>query len=547
MNTKVNNVSSVMEAGDHLKKRGVSENPKSRVNLLIILAIAFGFAFGACSKTDTEPMMAEDLIETSGSVPCVNEGFDPTDSYTTRGNGTDGWNQVQDFIPGGHHTTYNFWLENEEGETFVSFCGGFSSSGLGTVEQNLTLEFEQYADIVGVLNYINNEYGSIDAWSGNQGTITNSDAAANTKLIVQYAIWSILGQTVTSGVPAIDDAVLNALANGKTATGKINIYFMVGVNFPNDIGGVQPQIVPVLNCCPEDYSNIYDGFDQDIIDCVKSSDTFWEVEEAMANCEPFEDVLGLISELAEKCDPGCTQEDIDAAQAKIDAAYAEYEKLVPNKTKYTFASWDTYEKKILALKDLEDLCDFDGILPVKPTPRPVGASYSTITATNAGNVPAILAGLNQKNGNPIWNGIDNKTGLPKDGSTPFVVPNSNHFVFAKMTRAELEEGVKLQFLNGNKYDIVGTGFVQLVGNNIELTINDFVSGSFGLIAFDQLPVTNNGNIHSQKEADLKKLGAVTGFNHDNKKVVPCPVVEDDEDIYLFFHAGSLQFYTDKRE
>lgn len=162
--------------------------------------------------------------------------------------------------------------------------------------------------------------------------------------------------------------------------------------------------------------------------------------------------------------------------------------------------------------------------------RELGPAYGTVTATNAGNRPAIIAGLNPQNGNACYND-------KKCADTPFVVPNSNHFVFAQMTRAELEAGVDLDFMVGNKYDIVGHGHVQLVDGNIVLTID--AVGDWGLIAFNQLPVFNNGNIHSQKIADLQKFGATTGFNHNGAVSVPCPT---GDTIYLYFHAGSMQFY-----
>jgi len=169
-----------------------------------------------------------------------------------------------------------------------------------------------------------------------------------------------------------------------------------------------------------------------------------------------------------------------------------------------------------------------------PPPRSIGPSYGSVTATNAGNVPAILAGLNPKNGNPFF-------GDKKEPNTPFVVPNSNHFVFAALDRAALAAGVALDFVVGNKYDIVGAGLVKLEGNNLVVTIDDFAEGSFGVIAFNQLPVFNNGNIHSQKEADLKKLGATTGFNHNNVLTIPCPA---GDTIYLYIHCGTIQFYLD---
>ncbi|MCL2127855.1 MAG: prealbumin-like fold domain-containing protein [Treponema sp.] len=167
---------------------------------------------------------------------------------------------------------------------------------------------------------------------------------------------------------------------------------------------------------------------------------------------------------------------------------------------------------------------------------PVTGSYGSVTATNAGNVPAILAGLNPKNGNALF---DKKNPEDPAKSTPFVVPNANHFTFAKFARAELEAGVALDLVVGNKFDIVGKAFVVLVDGNIVITIDDFANGAFGAIAFNQLPVTNNGNIHSQKEKDLAAFGAKTGFNHDNKVVVPCP---SGNSIYLYIHFDNVQFY-----
>ncbi|MCL2833846.1 MAG: hypothetical protein FWD78_11805 [Treponema sp.] len=169
--------------------------------------------------------------------------------------------------------------------------------------------------------------------------------------------------------------------------------------------------------------------------------------------------------------------------------------------------------------------------------RPVSPAYSSVTATNKGNVPTILAGLNAKNGNPLF---DSKKPEDPKASTPFVVPNSNHFVFVKATQAELEAGVPLDFVVGNNYQIVGHGMLQLVNGSIQLTFDKFASGSFGMTAFNQLPVTNNGNIHSQKEADLKKLGATTGFNHDNKASVPCPT--GNGPYYIYIHCDPISFF-----
>ena len=185
--------------------------------------------------------------------------------------------------------------------------------------------------------------------------------------------------------------------------------------------------------------------------------------------------------------------------------------------------------------------DIDGVAnlyfknePDTPEPPPLvlGPSYGTVTATNADNREAIMAGLNPKNGNPYY-------GDKKEPDTPYVVPNSNHFVFAQINRDSLVDGIDLEFMVGNKYEIVGTGSAQLVDDNIVITIDNLAGGEFGAIAFDKLPVFNNGNIHSQKVADLAKFGAVTGFNHDNVLTIPCP---EGNTIYLYIHCGTLQFY-----
>ena len=161
----------------------------------------------------------------------------------------------------------------------------------------------------------------------------------------------------------------------------------------------------------------------------------------------------------------------------------------------------------------------------------LGPSYGSVTATVAGNRDAILAGLNPKNGNPFYNDKNNP-------NTPFVVPNSNHFVYAELDRAALAEGIALDMLVGNKFDVVGSAFVKLEGDNLVITING--EGTFGATAFSKIPAPKNGNIHSQKEADLKKdFGATTGFAHNNVTVLPCPA---GDTIYLYIHCDSIRFY-----
>ena len=709
----------------------------------VILAMAV--IFNACKKDEDKAPAAKKNIE----LTCINEGFDPNGTYTTRGNGEDGWNQVQDFIPGANHTTYNFWLENAAGETFVSFCGNYGSSGIGEVAGVSHLETAQHDDIVGILNYINNEYGSLDAWSGYYGTVSNTDPAANTKLIAQYSIWNILGQVVTCGVPAIDDAVEEVLANGKTATGNINIYFMVGAEYPYDIDGIQPQIVPfcepeiTLFCVDEgfDWNAQYIhglwykpygnteilnlGLNSDILNsggqimhlyvtkqgstpvtpgdytipagsfasyCAHAGSRNFSQNHYVANSYENDELLAAFNYIYKK--HGGTAKmagemtrvlsqivvwnmycgvDINVMKANlpqlyltaINDVYANYKgatgditsfalltdptchdpnfiecqpQLVPlcegddctlwlNRHvlfSYYYAeedgdetTWDDFDGEFMNLfgadghfnggfQDIEDFfhsgdagnphfgrnhfgtlttaernaieyefvkffcnehlycvkaisnCNaksnayiyivehkdelvgffgqaiYDSIKNGLYYDRCLGESYGSVTATQKGNVPNIIASLNPKNGNP----------QDPQSFNAGVVYGSNHFCYATFTKAELEAGVKLDFVVGNKFQIVGTGSAKIVGGNIEVTIDNFGKGSFGVMAFNQNMVTKkfpkNGNIHSQKEADLKKeLGATTGFNHDNKLVVPCPA---GNTIYLYIHCGSVQFF-----
>ena len=166
-----------------------------------------------------------------------------------------------------------------------------------------------------------------------------------------------------------------------------------------------------------------------------------------------------------------------------------------------------------------------------------GNAYSSVTATNTlGN---IFPTLNPKNGSATTATYAAGIG---------VVPNSNHFTYATLDRAALAAGVDLNLVVGNNFDIVGKMNVKLVGGNLELTFikSSLDKFSFGAVAFNNYNANfpKNGNIHSQKEADLKsQLGATTGFNHNNVSVIPCPA---GNTIYLYVHFANLQYF-DKYE
>jgi len=705
---------------------------RAAIGCLVLAIFGMAVTFTACKKD-------ADLLK-KGSVKnateCgINDGFDPKGTYTTRGNENDGWNAINDFVGIYGHTTYNFWLTTDGNDHFLSFCGNYGSSGIGEVAGVDYLEPAQHAAIVGVLNYINDIYGSIDQWtfeSYNYQNTPTANPSENTKLIAQYAIWRILNDenVVISKVPAIDDAVEEVLANGKTATGNINIYFMVGANFPNDIGGIQPQIVPfcepeiTFSSCPTEGFNwfgnftIYNGYNEgayvlgcnvlngnghvfpirvsyngnaypsfcanagstnfdetpgaygvnEVVDMPSLLNTFnyikatygsidswsgninsgvttntrvlsqimtWHlyngvdfacmtdklpadlkaaVQNVLANGPTFtgnvpngeyEYLVYLVSNLQENITlaqpqivPVCENCEVsfhslnfwdaehglvdffghlledgqghnlhkldltagfyrllenmyvadlgytDGANHFVDSTCCELPEMscelwseladviasVENENQgHTNWEYHTVYYKWLKKKvqDALEICN----------PHILGPEYGSVTATQKGNVPNIIASLNPKNGNP----------QDPQSFNAGVVYGSNHFCYATFTRAQLEAGAELDFVVGNKFQIVGKGTAKIEGGNIVVTIDKFGKGSFGVMAFNKNMVTQkfpkNGNIHSQKAADLmdpnKGLGATTGFDHNNKLVVPCPT---GNTIYLYIHCGSINFF-----
>ena len=133
---------------------------------------------------------------------------------------------------------------------------------------------------------------------------------------------------------------------------------------------------------------------------------------------------------------------------------------------------------------------------------------------------------------------------------------ANHFTFATLTMAGLQNGLELDLVVGNKVDVVGKATVKYVDGNLVLEffpldkqlgerdfVKDFMKFNFGAVAFTIMDAPNNGNIHSMKEADLiKKLGAQTGFAHDNKYTIPCPSVTcETTPIYLYIHFDNVTF------
>ena len=156
----------------------------------------------------------------------------------------------------------------------------------------------------------------------------------------------------------------------------------------------------------------------------------------------------------------------------------------------------------------------------------VSQSYSSVTATNADYIDNLS--FDKKN---------NAVGVN-------VVPNSNHFTYAKLAVAELEDGIPLALVVGNKIDRVGSANIQLVDGKLEITLeNDLYAASFGAMAFSKLPNPNNGNIHSAKDKDLQGWGG-TAAKYEQKFKTSTVVIDMPANsngyIYLYIH-GDFQF------
>jgi len=80
---------------------------------------------------------------------------------------------------------------------------------------------------------------------------------------------------------------------------------------------------------------------------------------------------------------------------------------------------------------------------ITPVTRVLCPVYGSVTPTNAGNKGTILSGINPKMAIP--------TTTTKQPQHAYAVPNSNHFVYAKLNRADHAESVELDMLIGNKY------------------------------------------------------------------------------------------------
>ena len=138
-----------------------------------------------------------------------------------------------------------------------------------------------------------------------------------------------------------------------------------------------------------------------------------------------------------------------------------------------------------------------------PKERTLGKKYDSTTGTNEGNDPSKF--IVSQNGKKL----------------------SEHFVYSVLDRAELAAGgVTLTLYNGSGFTPVGTALVQLVGENLVVTIDG--KGDFNLLAS-----ANNDLTHTAAEN--------RGSNTDTA-FIPAPAGTGP--IYFYIHLNPVKFYQD---
>ena len=140
-------------------------------------------------------------------------------------------------------------------KTYGSFCADGTSRTFAETESYVVeqLDQETYDKILAALNYINNKYGSMDAWQGNTGPIT---VEQSTKVLSQMVIWTLIHnddalqnmRVAEAGYNTadFDAAMQDVLENSAGSSGTVkSLVYLVGSNFPSDIVSHQPQIIPL--------------------------------------------------------------------------------------------------------------------------------------------------------------------------------------------------------------------------------------------------------------------------------------------------------------
>jgi hypothetical protein len=193
----------------------------------------------------------------------VTEDFDYTAEYFVSWNWFNAQGRVGlTGVPIGYYYITEVW--NIETRTtfgadytaYTSFCADGTSRTFAETDSYKVgqLDQETYDNILAALNYINNKYGSVDAWQGNTGPIT---VEQSTKVLSQMVIWTLIHDDVAlqsmrvaeAGYDTDEfaDALQDVMDNYVGSSGAVkSLVYLVGSNFPSDIVSHQPQIIPLF-------------------------------------------------------------------------------------------------------------------------------------------------------------------------------------------------------------------------------------------------------------------------------------------------------------
>ncbi|MCL1804689.1 MAG: prealbumin-like fold domain-containing protein [Clostridiales bacterium] len=440
-----------------------------------------------------------------GSYGIIGGEFDLEALYEINYSGAPGRSLGIAELNGGGEIFYIGVVNTETNFEYLSFCanGGserFAGDNYLDCEGYLVAKTFNDANYLSAFNFIEDNYGDL----------------GENRAITQTVVWAILGfadaekinnSLLTATEKAAVFATLDAVEAGYKSESARKVVGVVYMECEKGHGYqfCQPQIVPYYgeggltfeNTTPEDFfgtiiaTKLIEGddmvawvdYDMDFDFSEYFSFSLYAVEDG--------DIVGAALE------EGVIPDALGQIMFEYDAApgwYAIVEVLTP-------AGAAIFKPTApLFVEVIENVTDnFAGIFDNEliPPPPGYGKSYGSVTATN-------------------------------DANDPLIVPNANHFTYAMLNRADLEEGVTLDMVVGNKIDKVGEVFVQLVDGKIEITLDGI--GSFGAVASATLWNPKNGNVHSGQ--------GDKNFKHNNVASIDCPA---GDVIYLYIHCASWSF------
>jgi len=480
------------------------------------------------------------------------------------------------------------------GNSYNSFCAfsgakSFANDYHGPASGYMkAIPLNGYRNVLDALNYIYNNYGSVDSWNGGSlGSVEDS-----TRLLSQVVIWNLycgveINKMLDNNLavyPAFVEAIKDVLQNSAGSTGPITAlaYLRCELDDSHDVT-CQPQIIPLYG------GNRFDNNTTIIIDPKGTAEFDKVILTAdgyeLAGMYQFKFMLYAVQEDGSEIPVLSSFVDEDGIYE--DGYYYPNmygrvllgSDLVPGK--YIVKEIESAGWKLVS--DPQDLA-FEIIDNGDNTtttvwadgsegdvgPEVVNTEFGSLTVSAKAFLKIttkFFKELYKRYREPyktISEGYGSVTATNVDVKNN-IVANSNHFTFAKLDPADLAEGVVLDMVVGNKVDKCGSAFVKMVDGQLVVTVDDVYKGSFGAVAFAGfLPTVKNGNIHSvgifnhnasgdSVTVDIFNLGS---FQSKNKKDPDYDkdwadliknVKTTDGFIYLYLHGDFTFDLTDKTD